>query len=76
MGKSVKFAIITELELEKRLSYDDKLITTLLTDPDMEIIRDKINIAETVASKLQEIDTLRSSQAPKKKPYYGSRRAW
>ncbi len=76
MGKSVKFAIITELELEKRLSYDDKLITTLLTDPDMEIIRDKINIAETVASKLQEIDTLRSSQAPKKKSYYNSRRAW
>ena len=40
------------------------------------VIRDKINIAETVASKLQEIDTLRSSQAPKKNPYYGSRRAW
>lgn len=67
VGKSVKYAIMTELELEKRLSYNDKLITTLLTSPEMILVRDKIEIQKIIDAKMEEIEALKEqSQVTKK----------
>lgn len=54
-GKKIKYAIMSIEEFTNRLEYNDKLVLSILSQKGTIFLRDKLNIEETIESKLREM---------------------
>lgn len=53
--KKVRYAIMSQEDFTKRLEYNDKLVLSILSQKNFTFAKDKLNIQETVAEKIQEL---------------------
>ncbi len=58
-GRRVKYAIVSYEEFTERLTYNDKLIINILSQPDIIVLKDKKNLCAMVEEKKRELSFFR-----------------